>query len=638
MTTPPRALPPFPSGKHILLVGVALAAVIVGTPPTIAEDSWKPFAEKDAAVRRGRPPSQPEPTRQPEPGLNGAPPAPPAYADQTPAWARPPATAAFGPAPGTSPARPNTIESSELAPVMSPDGSGLPLDLWNGLDLTTVEQLLARLEIPPRSAAVHNLWSRLLQADATAPGNAGAKFQALRAEAYQRSGLLKEEIAALTKATATSADPVLSALKGRAAISVGDSAGGCSAIKDAGGRKAELPKRLKGEIIILAGYCAALGGNHAAAGLAADLAREEGVDAPLALAALDAIAAGPEAAKKQKLALPKRIDATDYRLIELTAPQDLGTLLEKADPSLLSVLVSGEAVPSKLRLASAEAAARINVITPERLAEVYRSLDLPQGEGVDPMAAKSDPLTRRAQLFRAAEIERTPQRKTRLLRAVLDDGRRYGLYLPLLRITAGAIEALQPQVEIGWFAETAVEAMIAAGRYDEARKWVAFGQGLDRSAPAMGGSSLQHWLALIDIADPANRGAQRGANLESLERLALAGRFAPELLHRLATVLDALDYQVPLPLWEAASRTPQPNTGHLPETGVLTELQDASKKKEFARTVLLVLRTLGPEGAEGAHMIALGDAVRALKRANLEPDARRLAFEALFAGWPRSTM
>jgi hypothetical protein len=34
-------------------------------------------------------------------------------------------------------------------------------------------------------------------------------------------------------------------------------------------------------------------------------------------------------------------------------------------------------------------------------------------------------------------------------------------------------------------------------------------------------------------------------------------------------------------------------------------------------------------------MIALGDAIRALKRAGLESDARRLGFEALLPGWPR---
>jgi len=93
----------------------------------------------------------------------------------------------------------------------------------------------------------------------------------------------------------------------------------------------------------------------------------------------------------------------------------------------------------------------------------------------------------------------------------------------------------------------------------------------------------------------------------------------------------ALSHQRFWPLWEAANRTPQPNGGYLPETGVLTELQDASKKQQFGRTVLLVMKALGPNGAEDAHLIALGDSIRALKRAGLEADARRLGLEALLA-------
>ena len=145
---------------------------------------------------------------------------------------------------------------------------------------------------------------------------------------------------------------------------------------------------------------------------------------------------------------------------------------------------------------------------------------------------------------------------------------------------------------------------------------------------------LDHWLALADIADPGPD--NRGQYLNEVETLALRGRFTPDALHRLATVLDALNYNVPIPLWEAASRTPQPNTGHLPATGVLTELQDASKKKEFGHTVLLAMKSLGPNGAEGAHIIALGDSIRALKRAGLETDARRLGLEALLIAWPRA--
>ena len=52
--------------------------------------------------------------------------------------------------------------------------------------------------------------------------------------------------------------------------------------------------------------------------------------------------------------------------------------------------------------------------------------------------------------------------------------------------------------------------------------------------------------------------------------------------------------------------------------------------------MLLVMKALGPNGAEDAHLIALGDSIRALKRAGLEPDARRLGLEALLPTWPRT--
>jgi hypothetical protein len=82
---------------------------------------------------------------------------------------------------------------------------------------------------------------------------------------------------------------------------------------------------------------------------------------------------------------------------------------------------------------------------------------------------------------------------------------------------------------------------------------------------------------------------------------------------------------------------PQPTGGHLPPTGVLGELAQAAEKKEAGRTILLVMRALGPDGPDGANVLALGDSIRALKRTGLETDARRLAMEALFGTWPRTS-
>ena len=118
--------------------------------------------------------------------------------------------------------------------------------------------------------------------------------------------------------------------------------------------------------------------------------------------------------------------------------------------------------------------------------------------------------------------------------------------------------------------------------------------------------------------------------------MAARGRLGVETLHRLATVLDALDIDVPIAIWDAASRTPQPSSGYLPETGILADLAQSAKRNDAGRTILLVMRALGANGPEGANVLALGDAIRALKRIGLEADARRLGLEALLPAWPRT--
>jgi hypothetical protein len=281
-----------------------------------------------------------------------------------------------------------------------------------------------------------------------------------------------------------------------------------------------------------------------------------------------------------------------------------------------------------VRLAAGEAAAVVNILPAKDIVPLYRA----EGAGGDAGTIE------RAGLFKSAESEQTPLKKTRAIRSFLDDARRAGFYWPALQVMAGPTQEIEPVPEIGWFAETAIEVSIASGDYAGARRWAQFSGSSDSLNPAVP-QALAHWIALADIADLSaggDQGRSLGLSLAPVEEMARGGRFDAALLHRLTTVLDALELPVPMPLWELASRSPQPAGGHLPDTGVLSELAEASQKKQFGRTVLLVLRTVGPSGAEGAHMIALGDSIRALKRAGLEAEARQLAVEGLFTSWPRS--
>lgn len=190
---------------------------------------------------------------------------------------------------------------------------------------------------------------------------------------------------------------------------------------------------------------------------------------------------------------------------------------------------------------------------------------------------------------------------------------------PLARLIAPALSGLEPTGELASFAETAIEIALEAGDFERARAWAI---GLPPS-----------WGDLIGIVDPQTRGPPR---LTAVEALAVNGRLGAEALHRLVTALDALDIDVPIPLWDAASRTPQPASGYLPDTGILAELEQAAKRGEVGHTALLVMRALGPYGVEGAHVLALRDGVRALKRVGLGADARRLTLEALLPVWPRT--
>ncbi len=134
------------------------------------------------------------------------------------------------------------------------------------------------------------------------------------------------------------------------------------------------------------------------------------------------------------------------------------------------------------RVAGGEAAARVNAITPEQLAGIYRA----QSAAGVPTPDATGSGERRAQLFVSAETEISPLRKTRAIRSFLDDARHADLYLTALRMIAPTSQTLALAPEIGWYAETGVEIALAIGEYDRARSWVSVAV----SAGALGNADL----------------------------------------------------------------------------------------------------------------------------------------------------
>ena len=485
------------------------------------------------------------------------------------------------------------------------------------VDVKLLEDIVTGLELPSKSAAIASLWPRIwTEAGRGAP--LSPAFEAIRIETLTRSGDIAA-LKAVLQRVAPPSEPVLAIVVMRARLLVGDREQGCALAGEAIRDRASVPASFRRDAVLAAGYCAMAGGNAEAKKLTADLIRGEKIDAPFALAVLDGAGAGG----KDVPPLPQHVHLFDYRIGETAGIVWPNDLVDRADPGLLAVLAMAPRLDPGLRVVAAERAARLNILTPEGLAEQYRAIPQAPDELAQPLATRQTGALKRALLARAAEEATAPDKKALALRALLDEARGADLGAPIARMVAPLIAGLPPLPGIAWFAESAVEVLVQTGRGEAARPWIDVGRG-----------KLDTWRVLASLAsDPAAAG---GMALVKVERLAVAGGFEAPVLHRFVTVLDALDIQVPIPLWEVASRTPQPTDGHLPATGVLAELKSARDKRDATLTVLRAAQALGPASPAGANLLTLGDVIRALKGVGLEREARAVGLEALVAAWPRA--
>jgi len=676
--------------KFVMALGVCVLGLAGIAIPVDAQEGW-PYSAWNDEERKAKPaPAPPAPANEALRPLDGAPRfgdprTGNAYSDGN--WGRDGYTGAAGAGSGAAPsfATPPAVDRADLSPLEpiapvddgnSSHGSGVPpaqqgyvpgragsevprggsgadrsqmystpaantSSSWapatiadvNHIDPGEAERLLKTLSAAPKSRTLRELLGSVLANAGAAAHREGQSAAAAKIDAQLRLGFVEEAAAfpipeGLNRESSDWAGFALRRSVAMLALGRGEDA--CRDARDIIAVADGLPGKDKDLGILLSGYCGALSNTSAAVTLAADVARDRSGFDPAGLAGLEAVARGA----RPRIPTSLKLSPIAYRMLQ-KAGADPGQLVAaQADAALLAVMPVDGLLPAEARIEAAEKSAAAYILAPEMLAKSYG--EAPRGTDIEAMPAGRDaetgsPALRRAVLYVAATRQPTPLRKVRLVRAFLDSSGKAGLLEPALGIMSEPVSRIAPVDEIGWFAETAVEALLVGGRIEEARQWLQLAENADPRGPG----ALAHWAALVDIADPS-RPARRGDSLASLERMALRGDFKPAELHRLATVLDALDYQVPIPLWEAASRSPQPTDGYLPPTGVLSELQQAAKSGESAKMILLVASAIGPDGPAGAHIIALGDVIRALKRAGMEREARRLGVEALFTAWPRS--
>ena len=525
------------------------------------------------------------------------------------------------------------VERRTLPPVgnqaLGSIGLGYEDNLWNGLSAKELEQLLFKLSLPSRSPVLQKLLVRAMLSDVALPEGAGERpghFLALRLETLRRAGRLQDIIRLTEGDGQRNRQPTAQTYHAYAQLGLGNRQQACREANAIPVGTPSLPRQTLGLSLLLVAYCAAAEGHIEAAQLNLSLARDQGLNVSLAESALEKMAR----AGKPRIGQSEKIQLPDYLFLRLAKWQPSRPILKHAGPNSLVAMSHDDGIEETLRLDALEQAARANAADHVSLANAYKRQHFDPTRFNQPLDNRFKGARRRAFLYQALTVENEPHRRIRLIKSFLETARRDRLYLILAKMIAKPIMALPLSERLLGFAAIMIEANAAAGNYRRASEWAV----LTSATGSVQNDALLHWLSLFEIAQYRGR-ARADGDLQLATRNALAGRFGADILHRLVTVLDALQYNIPIPLWDAASRTAQPSQGYLPETGALSRLKLVANRGNVGKTLLLAMAALGPDGPDGAHMIALGDTIRALKIVGHEAEARQIGFEALFAIWPR---
>lgn len=488
----------------------------------------------------------------------------------------------------------------------SSNQSPMPAAVWADVDAGQMQQLLAAAKLPSSSPALSNLIGRALAADPPQ----GGQDTAIRVAALERLGRA-EEIVQLLAPAAQSGDPGISARYGLALLAAGRDQEACGLNLGDVPPSARPDSDVTRAALLIPAYCAALQGNAQAAAQALQTAQQRGVTSQVASAVVGQLAQG----NAGQVPAPGTLTVLDYVFLRLGKATLPASLADSANPTLLSRIAQDSEISPELRVAAAERGAALHILGGKVLADAYSQSAPKLGKEA------SAPYALRAKLF--VNLQKAPSAAYRAesIDALLASGKDAGIQFELAEALAPENAKLAQDPAAAKFAETGVRVAILAGDDQSAWEWI-----------ERGGQAARSWPLLVAVGDPFSPRA--GTALNSGAEIASQTGLPGPVLHRLITVLDALQYEVPIPLWDMANKSEQPSDGYLPERGVLTDLQKASEEGQVGRTVLLVAAALGPEGPSGANLIALGDAVRALQRVGLKAEARRIGFEALYPRWP----
>ena len=620
----------------------------------------------------------------PVPGIGATPPAP---EGKTMPSAPPPGQAVpaqqAAPGTGSAPAAPPSLPPGgiEIGSLRAPDPAsvaligtdrGLGIDMWQGMARADIASLLKMAAHPVRSPALARLFRRLLLTGAEVPPPAPEEAEqtdilALRLQALMAIGDTPSVRQLVAVSPGREDDPLFRRLDFEARVVDEGLAAACP-----------LAERAVADDIAsahtalywqkTAALCQAVAGNEAAARLAGDLLREEGLDDPRFFALLDLLTG-----MDVQIAAFENPDIVEAAALTAAGrPQDA----VMADRPALLRLTALQAPPGPVRARAALLAAAYGLIDRAALqAAMQRAQENAAGEGEAAPAAVPAPAAAPAAPEGAAAGEADNRdgefeallgaddgietimdlyaalsagddgltggdadRRGKLLLRLLALGERQGVLAGVAMLARDIIAAMPADGARAQMGLVLARASLAAGDADVAYEWLkALQRRIAASRQEVGGAVDQQAVAallrlwpLFQIADPAQRLPTDPTALEQWVDAVLAGVFPPPAVETALTLFAVTGTDAGDAAWKRLEPG-EVRQGLAISPAGLRALKAAVMAGHRAEAVLLILHFMGDWPAGALDRAGEGLLVHALFRLGLTEDARRLASEILLA-------
>ncbi len=506
-----------------------------------------------------------------------------------------------------------TIDPAAIGTLDS-SGGGFPPEMWKGSSRALVESLLRQLPVVTDSFAMQDLARRLLLTRAAVPLGPATPpgVLALRVERLLTAGQSADVVNLIGRTSGPSEVAVISRARADALFLTGDREAACSfgegMITDS-----EDVYWLK-----VATLCRSIRNDKAGAGLALELLHEQDSTDPQFFKLATELLA-PESDKKAKV---EKLNPLRLEMLRAAGRSIPTELLDQADPSILASVSRDQSLALDQRLALAQRAEARGALSGAELARIFASVAFPPDEVPNAVeAAKSDPGPRaNARLYQLAVGKHPDEKRFAALQTLWRQGVRAGNLGTVARATRSAAKSIEPDSELSWLAPDMVRALLAAGDPKAAGRWLAV---LSEDARA------RLWPFLAFTGQGAGgEGFDQAVEAwyRTLSDLTREQKRERSLL--VFTLIEAMGQKISESRWRdlVGGTEGAPWQGDI---AALRLLETASDQGRLGEAVMYALFALAPHGPKQAHPDVIARATKALDRAGLPDDARRIAVEAL---------